>query len=237
MIRLSFIVPAHNEERLLGRTLEAIHVAARTLARPYEIVVVDDASTDATATIARAHQARVVPVNLRHIAAVRNAGAAAAHGDYLFFVDADTVVDALVVGAAARALDRGAVGGGARVAWDGGLPLWIRIWEVPALFALRVARLAAGCFFFCTRSAFRAAGGFDERVYAGEELFLSRALKRQGRFVMLREAVTTSGRKFRTYSPAEMLEMIRALGWRPWRALRERDRLALWYGERRHERP
>lgn len=235
MRHVSFIVPAHNEERLLGATLESIHVAAARCACPYELIVVDDASTDATAAIAAGHNARVVAVNLRHIAAVRNAGAAAATGDYFVFVDADTLVNESVVRAAVRALDQGAVGGGAKVEWEGQLPVWARIVEAVILSSMRLARLAAGCFFFATREAFAAAGGFEEQVYASEELFLSRALKRHGRFVILSESVTTSGRKFRTYTTRELLIMIRGLGWRPWRAIRRRDRLALWYGERRHD--
>ena len=43
---LSFIVPAHNEELLLGNTLAAIHTAARDAWAEYELIVVDDASTD-----------------------------------------------------------------------------------------------------------------------------------------------------------------------------------------------
>ncbi len=50
---ISFIVPAHNEQAGIGRTLSAIHDAARSVGRPYEIIVVDDASTVATAEIAR----------------------------------------------------------------------------------------------------------------------------------------------------------------------------------------
>src|SRR5215468_3413804 len=49
---ISFVVPAYNEERLLGRTLAAIHTAARELGRPYELIVADDASTDRTAGVA-----------------------------------------------------------------------------------------------------------------------------------------------------------------------------------------
>src|ERR1700733_7156958 len=45
---ISFVVPAYNEERLLGRTLEALHAAARAVAEPYELIVVDDGSTDGT---------------------------------------------------------------------------------------------------------------------------------------------------------------------------------------------
>jgi len=66
---ISFIVPAHNEQASLGRTLEAIHKAARAVGQPYEIIVVDDASTDATPEIAAQNNARVLSVNHRQIAA------------------------------------------------------------------------------------------------------------------------------------------------------------------------
>ena len=49
---LSFIIPAHNEEFELARTLGAIRSAVSDVNQPYEIIVVDDASTDATAEIA-----------------------------------------------------------------------------------------------------------------------------------------------------------------------------------------
>src|SRR5690349_7930964 len=82
---LSFIVPAHNEQACLPRTLRAIHEAASDVGQPYEVIVVDDASTDATAGIARQNDAIVVSVNHRQIAATRNSGARAAKGDRLFF--------------------------------------------------------------------------------------------------------------------------------------------------------
>ena len=75
MASISFIIPAYNEERLLGQTLSAIDQAARALGEPVEVIVVDDASTDRTAAIAQEHWARVVSVKCRQIAATRNAGA------------------------------------------------------------------------------------------------------------------------------------------------------------------
>lgn len=97
---ITFVIPAYNEELLLGRTLRAVNDAAGPLPEPFEVVVVDDASTDGTAAVAREHNARVVGVNHRQIAATRNAGAREAQGEMLIFVDADTVVGAAAVGAA-----------------------------------------------------------------------------------------------------------------------------------------
>src|SRR6267142_250624 len=110
---ISFIVPAHNEQTGLGRTLQAIHDSARVVGQPYEIIVVDDASTDATAEVARQHHATVVPVNHRQIAATRNSGGRAARGERLFFVDADTTINPRVVTAALRHMNKGAAGGAA----------------------------------------------------------------------------------------------------------------------------
>ena len=90
---ISFIVPAYNEETELPFTLAALRAATSGLSQPFEIIVVDDASTDATPEIAEQAGARVVSIHRRQIAAARNAGAHAAQGEYLFFVDADTRIN------------------------------------------------------------------------------------------------------------------------------------------------
>ena len=232
---VTLIIPAYNEERLLGRTIASIHAAARDLAQPYEVIVVDDRSTDGTAAIARAFGARVVPVEFRQIARTRNAGAKAATGQTLIFVDADTIVPATTVRAALEALERGAAGGGATILIDGHVPLWARL-LLPVFFhLLRVGRLAAGCYVFCSRTAFDAVGGFDERLYAAEELAFSRALKRSGPVVILRETVTTSGRKLRTHSGWEVVRLFAGVARRGTAFLRARERLSLWYGDRRDD--
>src|SRR5687767_3744901 len=103
---ISFIIPAYNEEALLGRTLRALRFSAGESLKNqrHEVIVVDDASTDRTAQIAEQQGARVVSVNKRHIAAVRNAGAREAQGDIFIFVDADTTVSPQVLRAALDAL-------------------------------------------------------------------------------------------------------------------------------------
>src|SRR4029077_10527343 len=124
---ISFVVPAYKEEHELSDTLAAIRNAASGAALPYEIIAVDDASTDATPEIALRAGAKVIPIDRRQIAASRNSGARAAQGEYLFFVDADTRINRAHVSGGVAALEGGYAGGGARVAMDGFVPFWGRL--------------------------------------------------------------------------------------------------------------
>ena len=230
---VSFIVPAHNEEPVLAATLSAIHAAAEACVIEYEIIVADDASTDRTAHIAAEAGARVVAVQHRQISATRNSGARAASGDMLVFVDADTLINREVLLRAIEAVTHGAVGGGATVHFDGHVPLYAKVLLPLLTVLMRRTRLAAGCFVFCTRHAFEAAGGFDERLFGAEEIALSAALKKLGAFVILREGVLTSGRKLRTYSGFEVLGIMLRAALSGGKMLTRRDQMGLWYAPRR----
>lgn len=89
-IRLAVVVPAYNAERTLGdclRSLEAQNVPPST----YEIIVVDDGSSDRTASVAAAFGVRVIRQQNAGAAAARNAGVAAANAPWIAFTDADCV--------------------------------------------------------------------------------------------------------------------------------------------------
>jgi glycosyltransferase involved in cell wall biosynthesis len=232
---ISFVIPAYNEETVIGATIDAVHRAAREVGAEYEVVVANDASSDRTAEVAARHGAAVVDTSNRQIAATRNAGARAARGDRFIFVDADTLVNTAVVRGAIEALATGAAGGGAHVDFDDDVPLYADLIRRFTLWTMRVMRLAAGCFLFCTRAAFESAGGFDERLFGAEELALSEALKKRGRFVVLRESVVTSGRKFRTHSGWEILRLTGRMIVRGPGILQGRKGMEFWYDGRREK--
>jgi glycosyltransferase involved in cell wall biosynthesis len=110
---ISFVVPAYNEEAVIANTLNAIHCSARAVNEPYEIVVADDASTDRTAEIALSLGACVERVKYRQIAGTRNGGARASVGEFIFFVDADTLINPRTLRSALTSMKKGAAGGGA----------------------------------------------------------------------------------------------------------------------------
>jgi glycosyltransferase involved in cell wall biosynthesis len=232
---ISFVIPAYNEELELSATIAAIHAAASGAAQPCEVIVVDDASTDATAEIASHAGAKVIRIDRRQIAAARNAGARAVQGEYLFFVDADTRIDRSHVTQAIAALEAGYSGGGARVAVDGFVPLWGRI-LLRAFCALYFGlNLGAGAFLFTTRRNFEEIGGFDEQYFAGEEVYFSLALRKLGRFKVLREPIITSGRKLRMYPAKQFLRNFFGVIIGGPRGVRSRAKLRLWYDGKREK--
>lgn len=253
---ISFIIPAHNEEAHLPGTLAAVRGVIAELGLEAEIVVADDASTDRTPEIARAFAASAAPIPVvlvrherRQISATRNLGYRASKGAMCVFVDADTLVNAPVVRAAIELMDGGAVGGGCLMNFEGRVPMHARMLAGCFLVWMRLCNFCGAAFLFARREALervaaasemesqRTAGPWDESVFAGEEIVLAKALKKVGRFRLTpsRTRATTSGRKLRTYSLAEMLGFFwrASIGGR--RFLKDRANLGLWYDERRRD--
>jgi len=218
MSDFSFIVPAFNEEKLLPGTLDRLGSIIRELAPEHEgrIVVVDNNSSDATADIAAAKGTEVVFEAENRISKARNAGAARSEAEFLLFVDADTLPSVDLVSNSLRLLAGGEVcGGGAAVRFDAPLPfagklvLWA--WRVYS----RVFNTAAGSYIFCIREAWLETGGFDEALYASEEISFSRKVaawgrKRGMRFARSAGEVVTSARKMEWHSPVAVFFAISA---------------------------
>ncbi len=202
----SVIIPAYTEEVWLAKSLPALAAAMATSDATGEVIVVDNNSSDRTAEVAREHGARVVFEPHNQISRARNTGARAASGHYLVFLDADTTMSSELLRCVTTKLGGGGCcGGGALVRFDPALPIyarWIlRLWN---WLAVRW-KLAAGCFIFCLREGYEGIGGFNEWVFASEDIWFSQRLRRWGRckglgFTIIPEPpIVTSARKMQDY--------------------------------------
>lgn len=240
-MKVSIIVPAFNEERLLEHSLCKIKLAAKAFADcgwETELIVCDNNSTDRTAEIAREAGATVVFEPINQIARARNCGAAAATGDWLVFVDADSHPGEGLFSDVGTAIKSGkCLAGGATISLDqrhffGGLITVV--WNMTS----RWRRLLAGSFIFCDAAVFRKIGGFSEKLFAGEELELSERLKKfareDGRRVVIlhRHPLLTSARKLRLYTVREHFRLLFRLSLDR-RVLASREECHLWYDGRR----
>lgn len=239
---LSVVIPAYNEAKLIQRGVQAAKEALSALhpvERGGETIVCDNASTDATAALAREAGATVVYEPVRQIARARNRGAAAARGEWLVFIDADSTPSTALFTELSKAMtDSRCLGGGALVALEGASLRGRILTEFWNLIS-RLTHWAPGSFLFCRAEAFREVGGFNEELFVSEELDLSRRLKRLARarsqrFVLLRrERLVTSARKLRLYSPWEALVFTCRFLRNPARTARQRDACTIWYDGRR----
>jgi glycosyltransferase involved in cell wall biosynthesis len=212
--RLSFVIPARNEEALISEVLEAILVSVahasgisrRDIWLPdtaFEVIVADDGSEDGTAAIVAAF-ADAAGVRLVHsvggtCAAARNAGAAASFGRVLCFVDADTLVPEKAVD---RILELHENEGRCLVLYrlasrEPGLRAWLwwTFWGLARHLPLARAK-SMPAFMSCKRAHFERHGPFDESRTIAEEWPLTGAAWRHGRFLYDRSLTArTSSRR------------------------------------------
>jgi glycosyltransferase involved in cell wall biosynthesis len=241
-LKVSIIIPAFNEERLIGETLRQVKAATVAFSRrewTTEIIVCDNNSTDRTAELSRAEGATVVFEPVNQIGRARNSGAAATTGDWLVFIDADSHPSVELFAEVAEQIETGrCLGGGCTVRLEGHYlagSLITRLWNCIS----RGARLLAGSFIFCEARAFRELGGFNNDLFAGEEIDLSQRLKRLARekkkriVILHRHPLLTSARKMHLYTSREHLRFLLRAAVSHKRILRSREECHTWYDGRR----
>lgn len=192
MSRLSIIVPALDEAAGIAACLASLQPMR---ARGAEVIVVDGGSRDGTVALARPLADRVTSAP-RGRAAQMNAGAALATGDTLLFLHADTRLpgdaDTLVLGGLSAT---GRRWGRFDVAIEGG-PALLRVVAACMNARSRLTGIATGDqAIFARAGAFAAAGGFPP-IALMEDIAFSKAMKRQGAPLCLREKAATSGRRW-----------------------------------------
>ena len=241
---ISIIIPAFNEEKLLAASLLAVTTAAEHAftgaGLAWELVVCDNNSTDRTSEIATAGGARVVFEPINQIGRARNTGAAAASGQWLLFIDADSQPSrGLFADVAGLTRRTDVLLAGATIALDDG-PLVFRfackVWNTVS----RLRRLVAGSFILVRAPAFREVGGFDLQFFAGEELDLALRLQktvgrrdRQRTVILHRHPLITSARKLKLYGKGEMGRFLVKSIFRPMKTTSNREDCSMWYDGRR----
>jgi glycosyltransferase involved in cell wall biosynthesis len=241
-MKVSVVVPAYNEAKLIGRALESIRTAAGAFGGrgwETELIVCDNNSNDNTAAIARERGATVVFEPVNQISRARNRGGQCATGDWLIFIDADSYPSVGLFDEVAREMELGrCAGGGVLVRLEGARGLvWVMngVWNVIS----RLTRWAAGSFIFCEAELFRELGGFSEELYASEEIEFSRRLKRLARRrgkrvkILMGYPLVTSARKGELCSPMEYARLLAATVLRRGKNLRRREDCGIWYDGRR----
>ncbi|MEU6075731.1 glycosyltransferase [Micromonospora sp. NPDC047074] len=175
-MRVSVVVPNFNKERTLHECLSAVYAQTPP---PAEVIVVDDASTDRSRRIAAGFPCTVLafPVN-RGVSAARNAGAARATGDVLFFVDSDIALAPGALAAAVRTLDAHPDCGVVQGIYDlrplhddGPVEAYKTLFE--HFWRRRSTGVTATTMFALTavpRAVFDLVGGFDERLRDAEDV-------------------------------------------------------------------
>jgi glycosyltransferase involved in cell wall biosynthesis len=173
------------------------------------------------------------------IARARNRGAAAAAGDWLVFVDADSSPCPGLFRDLGEAIESGrCLAGGSTVAADSdsfGFRLAVRVWNAIS----RINRWGAGSFIFCEAAAFHELGGFSEDLYAAEELDFFRRLKPLARrrgwkiLILHRYPLHTSDRKVRLYTWGELFGFLGKMMLHPRRTPRSASSCNTWYDGRR----
>jgi rSAM/selenodomain-associated transferase 2 len=196
---ISVVIPSFNAEATLGQTLAAL-VPAVVDGVVQEAIIVDGGSTDETAAIAEAAGTRLIR-SQRGRGAQLQAGAAAARGDWLLFLHADTVLEPGWAEEAESFMERVATGRRAPAAFafrfaldDQGLMPRLLEWLVGLrclLFALPYGDQGL----LIPRDLYRASGGFRPLPLM-EDVDLVRRLKRSQR-VMLHSRAVTSGARYR----------------------------------------
>ena len=204
---ISVVIPAHNEEKYIGKCLKSIKIAAREISDRVEMVVVANRCTDRTAAIAKRYGAVVVENSDKCISSIRNAGVRASGGKVVVTIDADSVMYRTALAEIKDLLRSGRyIGGGAIPMFD---RMSLGIAVSGAYVALNLlpimikggGALSATMFWF-GRKDFDKIGGFDESLVSLEDADFAKRLKALGKRygkkygTLKKGVVLTSSRKF-----------------------------------------
>lgn len=205
-VDISLIIPAYNEERLIGKTLKSVMKAKEYFEREtnkcIEVIIVDNNSSDNTLKICQTYPVKIVKEEIHNIAKVRNTGAKHALGNILCFLDADSQVEvSIFLKIFKRMASNKYIGGGTKFKLDQ-KNIFFSLIFVASVLSTHIVGLS-GVLIYTKKSYFSELGGFNQKYYAAEDIDFVIRLRNLGKEKkkkfsnIYNSYVITSSRKFK----------------------------------------
>ncbi|MEA0562651.1 glycosyltransferase [Lysinibacillus irui] len=201
-LKISIIIPAHNEEKYIGKCLESVSRASKLCKNQVEIIVVLNRCTDRTEEIAKSYDCIIVKNNDKNLSKIRNAGVEIASGEIIVTIDADTQMNEHVLSKAQENLISGKyIGGGVTGKFERmSLGIFVSTLLLIGPLLFKYGAISVGIF-WCYKKDFQSINGFNENMLMAEDADFAKRLKVWGKkngkkYGTIQNGMLTSTRKF-----------------------------------------
>ncbi|MFL1997205.1 glycosyltransferase [Lysinibacillus sp. 1P01SD] len=201
-LKISIIIPAHNEEKYIGKCLESVSRASKLYKNQVEIIVVLNRCTDRTEEIAKSYDCIIVKNNDKNLSKIRNAGVEIASGEIIVTIDADTQMNEHVLSKAQENLISGKyIGGGVTGKFERmSLGIFVSTLLLIGPLLFKYGAISVGIF-WCYKKDFQSINGFNENMLMAEDADFAKRLKVWGKkngkkYGTIQNGMLTSTRKF-----------------------------------------
>lgn len=199
---ISIIIPAHNEEKYIGKCLDSISKASKLLQNEVEIIVVLNRCTDRTEEIAKSYNCITIDNDDKNLSKIRNTGVERARGEIIVTIDADTQMDEHMLTKVVQNLSTGKyIGGGVTGKFERmSLGIFVSTMLLIGPLLFKYGAISVGIF-WCYKEDFKSINGFNEELLMAEDADFAKRLKVWGKkkgqkYGTIQNGMITSSRKF-----------------------------------------
>lgn len=199
---ISIIIPAHNEEKYIGKCLDSISKASKLLQNEVEIIVVLNRCTDRTEEIAKSYNCITIDNDDKNLSKIRNTGVERARGEIIVTIDADTQMNEHMLAKVVQNLSSGKyIGGGVTGKFERmSLGIFVSTMLLIGPLLIKYGAISVGIF-WCYKEDFKSINGFNEELLMAEDADFAKRLKVWGKkkgqkYGTIQNGMITSSRKF-----------------------------------------
>lgn len=199
---ISIIIPAHNEEKYIGKCLDSISKASKLLQNEVEIIVVLNRCTDRTEEIAKSYNCITIDNDDKNLSKIRNTGVEKARGEIIVTIDADTQMNEHMLAKVVQNLSSGKyIGGGVTGKFERmSLGIFVSTMLLIGPLLIKYGAISVGIF-WCYKEDFKSINGFNEELLMAEDADFAKRLKVWGKkkgqkYGTIQNGMITSSRKF-----------------------------------------